>query len=56
METPSTADTKDTPGTCHKCKELIVEDQRFVIVYGVAFHHYCYNGYEHYYGLDKPID
>lgn len=41
--------------TCHKCNEFI-GSQDYRTVYGVHFHNGCYNGYEHYYGLDKPID
>ena len=49
--------------TCHKCGGFIDEDD--LLVYkkttgdnlSVAFFHKdCYNRYEHYYGLDKPID
>lgn len=50
--------------TCYKCNGFIREGD------GVGywdhqhrdefphtwFHKNCYNGYEHYYGLDKPID
>lgn len=41
--------------TCHTCQEFIV-NEKFVMNYGVYFHKDCWNGYEHYYGLDKPID
>lgn len=51
---------------CHKCHLFIEEGD--CVVYGeydvieaggepVAwFHKKCFNRYEHYYGLDKPID
>lgn len=50
--------------TCHKCNGFIEEgddvpywDHQHVTEYPRAhFHKRCYNGYEHYYGLDKPID
>lgn len=49
---------------CHKCVGFIKEDE--AVPYrdhqhrndfpNTWFHHRCYNPYEHYYGLDKPID
>lgn len=50
--------------TCHKCRGFIVDGEgtgyldhqhrnEFPRVW---FHAVCYNPYEHYYGLDKPID
>lgn len=47
--------------TCHKCNGFILEDEHIpywgrtetnVIAH---FHKDCFNHYEHYYGLDKPI-
>ena len=50
--------------TCHKCGGFI--SYRFWEPYWVNqhktefpkahFHRACYNPYEHYYGLDKPLD
>jgi len=50
--------------TCHKCGGFIPEED--AISYWsfqhsdefphAHFHKDCYNEYEHYYGLDKPID
>lgn len=50
--------------TCHKCGGFVTEDD--AIGYfsfqhrdefpHVHFHKECFNEYEHYYGLDKPID
>lgn len=50
--------------TCHKCNGFIVEgDGVSYLDYqhkdefpNVFFHIDCFNAYEHYYGLDKPID
>lgn len=49
--------------TCHKCNGFILEgDEKVYWENGdpdtiVAwFHKDCWNPYEHYYGLDKPID
>lgn len=50
--------------TCHKCQGFIYEgDQVGYHDYQHArefpryhFHRRCYNQYEHYYGIDKPID
>lgn len=49
--------------TCHKCAGFILEkdyepyweypDKTKVLAH---FHKDCYNGYEHYYGLDRGID
>lgn len=50
--------------TCHKCNGFIEEgtgglyknhpnDEIFPATW---FHHECFNRYEHYYGLDKPLD
>lgn len=50
--------------TCHKCGGFIKENE--AVGYfdhqhtnefpKIHFHNKCYNEYEHYYGLDKPID
>lgn len=50
--------------TCHKCNDFIREGE--AVPYKnhteagelpiVWFHKDCFNRYEHYYGLDKPID
>jgi hypothetical protein len=50
--------------TCYKCNGFIIEGEE--IGYwdhqhkdefpNAHFHKKCFNGYEHYYGLDKPID
>ena len=50
--------------TCHKCNGFIVEGdgegywdhQHRDEFPHVWFHKDCFNRYEHYYGLDKPID
>lgn len=50
--------------TCHKCNRFIYEgddvpylDHQHRDEFAKAhFHRRCYNQYEHYYGLDKPID
>lgn len=42
--------------TCHKCVSFIKEGETVVRHYGVTFHPFCFNRYEHYYGLDRPID
>ncbi len=50
--------------TCHKCGQFILEgdgegylDHQHKDEFPkVWFHKACYNRYEHYYGLDKPID
>lgn len=47
---------------CHKCGLFIIagEGHRYpesdFLKDDVWFHVNCYNRYEHYYGLDKPID
>lgn len=50
---------------CHKCGGWIYEDEGEVGFWNhqhrdefphVWFHKDCFNRYEHYYGLDKPID
>jgi hypothetical protein len=50
--------------TCHKCNGFIIEESG-IGYYNVQhstefpntwFHQDCYNPYEHYYGLDRPID
>lgn len=54
----------ETPSICHKCKDVIKEgegkpyinhpnDDSFEPTW---FHHKCFNRYEHYYGLDRPLD
>lgn len=61
-----TVDISRRPGphTCHKCKLLIEDgdgkefinypnDEPFLATW---FHDKCFNRYEHYYGLDKPVD
>lgn len=50
--------------TCHTCGDFIEEGEGFSYieihnnqdVTTGYFHKKCYNQYEHYYGLDKPID
>lgn len=50
--------------TCHRCNEFIKEGDEVAYLDHqhkdefpkVHFHKGCYNPYEHYYGLDKPID
>lgn len=50
--------------TCHKCNGFIPEGDdvgywsfQHRDEYPAAhFHKNCYNEYEHYYGLDKPLD
>ncbi len=48
--------------TCHKCNGFIKEGEEVEWVnipplnHLVYFHKECLNKYEHYYGLDKPID
>lgn len=46
--------------TCHKCCRFIRQgDDWFEHMPhnpGVYFHCECFNRYEHYYGLDRPID
>lgn len=50
--------------TCHKCNGFILkkddvpylDHQHPCEFAAVHFHKKCYNGNEHYYGLDKPID
>ena len=48
--------------TCHKCNGFILEGDHYIypkdymledVIY---FHKDCFNKYEHYYGLDKPLD
>jgi hypothetical protein len=50
--------------TCHKCGGFI-EAQDYVPFWDnqrrdefprAGFHEECFNQYDHYYGLDKPID
>lgn len=41
---------------CHKCSAWIYSDQKYLEHERVFFHEDCFNKYEHYYGLDKPID
>ena len=42
---------------CYKCVGFISEGEQYVeYSTGVYFHARCFNRYEHYYGLDKPID
>jgi len=46
---------------CHKCGGIILPEDLSVYkdfnrhLYA-NFHKKCFNGYEHYYGLDQPID
>lgn len=45
--------------TCHKCNGFIQEKELFTFrgeMTRVQFHEDCFNRYEHYYGLDKPLD
>lgn len=48
--------------TCHTCGGFIEEGDEILYRYPLRsgpdtyFHQKCYNTYEHYYGLDKPID
>lgn len=50
--------------TCHTCGGFIEEDDAIPFLDHqhlddfphAHFHKGCYNPYEHYYGLDKPID
>lgn len=46
--------------TCYKCKKHIDMFSRDPPPYrydtDVWFHEDCFNPFEHYYGLDKPID
>ena len=50
--------------TCHKCGGFIAEGNEIGYLDhqhrnefpAVHFHKHCYNQYDHYYGLDKPID
>jgi len=45
--------------TCHKCNGFIREENLYVFrgeMTIVRFHKHCFNQYDHYYGLDKPID
>lgn len=41
--------------TCHKCGGFLCENDSLFIM-KVYFHEDCFNRYEHYYGLDRPID
>jgi hypothetical protein len=41
---------------CHKCNKWIYMDQDHIQYDWAWFHEECFNPYEHYYGLDKPID
>ncbi len=68
MENPSYITNPNHGGkvTCHKCQAFIeqgncVDYNRFndkgqVVEVLAYFHTQCYNRYEHYYGLDKPLD
>lgn len=52
--------TEET-GLCHKCLKPIIEAERLIFhpedaLDGAQFHKSCFNPYEHYYGLDRPID
>ena len=47
--------------TCHKCQGFIFESELESVLsdeHGpkAYFHKGCFNRYEHYYGLDKPLD
>lgn len=48
--------------TCYKCNGFILEGDHYVYPLDnfldnvTYFHKDCFNRYEHYYGLDKPID
>ncbi len=41
--------------TCHRCNGFIKEGDEKIFDQ-TYFHKECFNQYEHYYGLDKPID
>lgn len=50
--------------TCHKCNGFIIAKEHVGYWYAQHkdefpkhhFHKECFNRYEHYYGIDKPID
>jgi hypothetical protein len=49
--------------TCHKCNGFIKRGEHLIFTncggdqeFDVNFHRDCFNPYEHYYGLDRPID
>lgn len=45
--------------TCYKCGGFIPEGNEIGLDHlypEIWFHQDCFNPYEHYYGLDKPID
>ena len=50
--------------TCHKCNGSILQSEHLPYwdyqhgneYPSIHFHKGCYNQYEHYYGLDRPID
>lgn len=41
---------------CEKCKLVIKTGETVVTHYGAVWHPFCFNKYEHYYGLNKGID
>lgn len=41
--------------TCHKCNGFILKKDHLFILKR-DWHEDCFNRYEHYYGLDRPID
>lgn len=47
--------------TCHRCNGFIKGAELLIyhpedVLDGAQFHKECFNPYEHYYGLDRPID
>lgn len=46
--------------TCHKCNGFITHKDLWQDDHGyfpdAYFHEACFNVYDHYYGLDRPID
>lgn len=42
--------------TCYKCSGFIRGGDEYWYSTGVFFHRDCFSHYEHYYGLDKPLD
>lgn len=44
------------PVLCYKCGAVISPEKPYTIYEKKAFHLDCFNAYEHYNGLDKPID
>lgn len=44
------------PHICPKCSLELKKEDLVIEVFGMYWHETCYNPYEHYYGLNKPID